>query len=79
MKKLISIALFFVSSLFTSLVLADQAELQDQRIVQKVKQKKYLNGAEEGELQIQAQLFKPQRKISPVVEQPEEDQSNARD
>jgi len=58
---------------------ADQEELQDQRIVEKVKLKKYLNGAEEGDLQIQAQLYKPQRKISPVVEAVEEDQSTERD
>lgn len=75
---------FYTSTILISLFLtfpafADESELQDLKIVEKVKQKKYLNGAEEGELQIQAQLYKPQRKISPVVEQPEEDPSSDRD
>lgn len=78
MKKL-SLCFLVVGFLFSNLVFADQSDLQDQKVVEKVKQKKYLNGAEEGELQIQAQLYKPQRKISPVVEKVEEEHSNERD
>jgi hypothetical protein len=53
--------------------------LQERDIFEKAKSKKYENGAEESELQVQIQLFKPQRKIAPVIEKTEEDQSNDRD
>ncbi len=79
MKKIISVTVFSFSVAFSPFAFSEESELQDLRIVEKVKQKKYLNGAEEGELQIQAQLHKPQRKISPVVERPEEDQPADRD
>jgi hypothetical protein len=53
--------------------------LQERDIFENAKGKKYEGGAEESELQVQVQLFKPQRKIAPVVEKTDDQQSSDRD
>ena len=47
--------------------------VQDREVMEKAKSKSYKGGAEEGELRVQAQLQKPQRKIAPVVDKRETD------
>jgi hypothetical protein len=48
--------------------------IQDTDIIEKAKSHSYKGGLEEGELRVQAQLAKPQRKISPVVDRKETDE-----
>lgn len=53
--------------------------LQERDVFENAKSKKYEGGAEESDLQVQVQLFKPQRKIAPVVEKTDEQQAMDRD
>lgn len=53
--------------------------VQDREVIEKAKGKKYRNGAEEGELQVQGQLHKPQRKIAPVIDRKETETSQDHD
>lgn len=70
----------FLSILFLALVsFSAEPSVQDRDIMEKAKGKKYRGGAEEGELRVQAQLFKPQRKISPVVDKKEAEPSQEHD
>ena len=78
MKLLKFIVYFSILSLSLSTFAQDQI-LQERDIFEKGKSKKYENGAEESELQVQIQLFKPQRKIAPVIEKTEEENSIDRD
>ena len=42
--------------------------IQNRELMEKAKSRSYKGGSEEGELRIQAQLPKPQRKIAPVID-----------
>lgn len=44
---------------------------QDREVLEKAKSRNYKGGGEEGELRVQAQLPKPQRKIAPVIDKKE--------
>lgn len=77
MKSILSaLALGF---LLSSIAFSQDQILQERDIVERAKAKKYVNGAEEGELKVQAQLQKPQRKIAPVIEKVEADPTTDRD
>lgn len=52
---------------------------QDRDVMERAKSKRYRNGAEEGELRVQAQLYKPQRKVAPVIEKSEDENEQDRD
>lgn len=45
--------------------------VQNRDLMEQAKSRRYRGGSEEGELRVQAQLPKPQRKISPVVDKRE--------
>ncbi len=76
----LSLGLGFQLLLSTVPAMAQPVLGQDRKVVDIAKGKKYRNGAEEGELQIQPQLTSPQRKISPViVKDLEEEKSEERD
>ncbi len=47
--------------------------IQNRELIEKAKAHRYKGGSEEGELRVQAQLPKPQRKISPVIDKKEND------
>ncbi len=83
MKKINILALMglFIAFLVTSVLAQDvmgenmdrqpaQIE-QDREILEKAKARHYKGGGEEGELRVQAQLPKPQRKIAPVIDKKE--------
>jgi hypothetical protein len=58
-------------------LLRNPAQLvQDREIYERAKSHSYKGGAEEGELRVQAQLPKAQRKIAPVVERAEDDKES---
>lgn len=50
--------------------------VQDREVMEKAKSHSYRGGAEEGELRVQAQLVKPQRKIAPVIDKREVDKES---
>ena len=64
---------------FGTVVRAIEPVVQDRDVMEKAKGKKYRNGAEEGELRVQAQLYKPQRKIAPVVDKKEAEPNQEHD
>jgi hypothetical protein len=71
---------FLLSLFFCSFKSQAQDQiLQEREIFEKAKSKKYEGGAEDSDLQVQIQLVKPQRKIAPVIEKSEEQQSSDRD
>lgn len=87
MKKLfISITFFGFFSLMNSAAWAQAEEagmernpaqfVQDRDIMEKIKSHDYKGGAEEGELRVQAQLPKAQRKIAPVIDRHEIEKDN---
>lgn len=72
MKKNFLVIAFCI--LAASLGVANEQDSgQDRDVIERAKSKKYVNGAEEGELRVQAQVFKPQRKIAPVIDKKETD------
>ncbi|MFN8791122.1 MAG: hypothetical protein ACK5Y2_06670 [Bdellovibrionales bacterium] len=52
---------------------------QDREVMERAKTRKYRNGAEEGDLQVQGQVHKPQRKIAPVIEKKETETNQEHD
>jgi hypothetical protein len=52
---------------------------QDKEVMERAKAHRYKGGAEEGELRVQGQLAKPQRKIAPVVDRNEDKESQEHD
>lgn len=73
-----TVIILILMTFMTSGKAQDQV-LQERDVVEKAKAKKYENGAEEGELKVQATLVKPQRKIAPVIEKVESESQNDRD
>ena len=71
--------LVILSLFFFGLAIANENQFQDRDILENAKRKNYVNGAEEGDLRVQAQLQKPQRKISPVIEKKESDNESTVD
>lgn len=53
--------------------------VQDRDVIEKAKTRNYKGGSEDGELRVQAQLPKPQRKIAPVVEKDNEKETQDHD
>lgn len=78
MKNMILIC-FILNTIPISLSFANENEFQDREILESAKRKNYVNGAEESELRVQAQLQKPQRKISPVIEKKETENESSVD
>ena len=81
--KLILIILSALISMTFSTALAENEEseadrnpaqfVQNRELMEKAKSRNYRGGSEEGELRVQAQLPKPQRKIAPVIDKKETD------
>jgi hypothetical protein len=71
--------LVIVSLFYFVLANANENQFQDRDILENAKRKNYVNGAEESELRVQAQLQKPQRKISPVIEKKESENESTVD
>lgn len=78
-NDLLKPCLLIVSLFFSTLASANENQFQDRDILENAKRKNYVNGAEESELRVQAQLQKPQRKISPVIEKKESDNESTVD
>ncbi len=70
-NNLLKISLLSLSLFYFSFASASENQFQDREILENAKRKNYINGPEESELRVQAQLQKPQRKISPVIEKKE--------
>ena len=80
MKNNLFMPIILMLSLFYfGLVNASENQFQDREVLENAKRKNYVNGAEESELRVQAQLQKPQRKISPVIEKKELDTESSVD
>lgn len=80
MKNNLFMPIILMLSLFYfGLANASENQFQDREVLENAKRKNYVNGAEESELRVQAQLQKPQRKISPVIEKKELDTESSVD
>ena len=81
--KLILIILSALISMTFSTAFAESEEseidrnpaqfVQNRELMERAKSRNYKGGSEEGELRVQAQLPKPQRKIAPVIDKKETD------
>jgi len=70
-KSILRVGAFLSLLFLTNVSFSAEPSVQDRDIIEKAKGKKYRGGAEEGELRVQAQLFKPQRKIAPIIDKKE--------
>lgn len=78
-NNLLKTTVMLLSFFYFGLANANENQFQDRDILENAKRKNYVNGAEESELRVQAQLQKPQRKISPVIEKKESDNESSVD
>jgi len=74
--------LFLVASIFVfsaTTRASNETVSQDREVMERAKSRTYRNGAEEGDLQVQGQVHKPQRKIAPVIEKKETETNQEHD
>lgn len=79
MKAFLIILTFFIGlPIFADEVRSPQAENdRDEEVALRAKRKIYPGGPDEGELRVQDPLPVPTRKISPVIQEPEDETNSA--